>query len=412
MRIIQINTVYDKGSVGRITAGLYDGIEKKGYHSFVAYGRGKRSPNSNHYKSGNLLDFSLHVLKNLFLDGSGFASKRTTKNLIKWIEERNPDIIHLHNLHGFYLNLELLFEFLKKSDIAIVWTLHDCWPLTGHCAFFDYVQCEKWKEGCSRCVQYRSAYPYALWKDNSEKNYINKKQIFTGVRNLTIVTPSRWLKELVEHSILKEYPVKVIANGIDLSSFSSKIKSGDGKSFTILGVANVWEKRKGLEFFDLLAESLPENYRIIVLGLSKKQQKKYQNKFPSNRLLPLTRTESVDELASFYRQADVFVNPTLEDNFPTTNIEALACGTPVVTFRTGGSGEALNQMTGLIVKKGDIVKLTEAIIKVCNSIKDNQAREDKTKRFSVPICRDRASLFGQEKMFEEYLTLYKELQSN
>ena len=267
---------------------------------------------------------------------------------LKKVEDYNPDVIHLHNIHGYYINIEILFDYLKRANKKVVWTLHDCWAFTGHCAYFDYVGCNKWQDGCKECPQ-KNEYPNSLLIDSSEWNFNKKKDIFTGVPDLTIVTPSKWLAGLVKQSFLSEYKVEVINNGIDLNIFKPtksdfRERYGLENKFIILGVANVWDRRKGLQYLIDLAEKIDDNYKVIIVGVSEKQKKS----LPKN-IIGITRTNDVRELVEIYSVADVFVNPTLEDNFPTTNLEALACGTYVITFNSGGSGECLKLGGGKVI---------------------------------------------------------------
>lgn len=408
MRILQINTVSGTGSVGRIAVDLYRTCEKAGHVPYIAFGRGKATEQTAAYKIGSRLDFYQHVLKNFFQGESGFGSVKKTEAFLEWVEQINPDLIHLHNIHGFYLNVEMLFAFLKKKHIPVVWTLHDSWAFTGHCAYFDYAGCDKWKQGCESCPIHRSAYPYAIFKDNSKSSYLRKQQCFQGVEKLVVVTPSKWLGELVKESFLKEYPVKVIPNGIDLEKF--RPMEGTEKKRVILGVANVWEPRKGLPYFEKLAEHLPEGYIIKLVGVSKSQERKLLRKFPKGEIIPVTRTESLEELAVLYNEASVYVNATLEDNFPTTNLEALACGTPVVTFETGGSPESINPTCGKIVKKGNFDRLLAAIEEVLSVVEEQKQEPERAGYlYSQKACRVRACTFQKEERYGEYLKLYEQM---
>lgn len=397
MKVLQVNTVCGTGSVGRIALDLYRVIEEKGSECLIAYGRGSAPERINTIKVNSKFDFYSHVLYQFVTGANGFASVRSTKKLIQKIDQYNPDIIHLHNIHGFYLNIELFFSYLKKVDKPVIWTLHDCWSFTGHCAYFDYAQCDKWKTGCYDCKQYKNAYPYGLLHDNSVYNYKKKKEIFNGLNNLTIVTPSKWLKEYVKQSFLKNYPVQVIYNGIDLSQFKpskgelTKRFKKDGKH-VILGVANRWEPRKGFKYFVDLAAMLSEQYQIILVGLNDKQKKL----LPSN-IIGITRTNHVNELAQLYTLASVYVNATVEDNFPTTNIEALACNTPVITFATGGSVESVEKESGLVVPKGDITKLKEAVEYICNH------------QGEYSNLTDKAEKYNKNDRFQEYIDLYQKV---
>jgi glycosyltransferase involved in cell wall biosynthesis len=397
MKIVQVNTVCGSGSVGRIVVDLYQIAEKAGMECLAAYGRGSAPSGMNAYLIGNRPDFYCHVMRNFFKGESGFGSRKTTARFIEWLNTENPDVIHLHNIHGFYLQVEELFAYLKETNRKVVWTLHDCWAFTGHCAYFDYADCDKWKSGCQDCAQHVKAYPYAIFKDNSKQAYYNKKAAFTGVKHLTIVTPSRWLAQLVKQSFLGEYPVKVIPNGIDLTQFKptelTMAESAADKKI-VLGVANIWEPRKGLDYFEKLAESLPDNYQIMIVGVNAAQKRRLAHKYRSDRLWAMERTANVEALAALYTRADVYVNLTLEDNFPTTNLEALACGTPVVTFDTGGSCESLDDSCGRVVPKRDMDKLVSAIRQLAEADKPIEA------------CIQRAQSFDKEKRFGEYLQLY------
>ena len=414
MKILQVNTVIRSGSVGRITADLYETIKASGNEARVAVGREPFPEDMDGILIGNKGDFYRHVMKNFFLGEAGFGSADVTRRLLAWMEKEKPDLIHLHNIHGFYLQVELLFDYIKKRNIPVVWTLHDCWSFTGHCAYYDYAACDKWKEGCNNCIHHAKVYPYALFKDNSIDAYKRKRTAFCGVKNLTIVTPSHWLKGQVEQSFLKEYPVKVIPNGINLEVFcpqEMKVKeaaSAEGECNSaqkkdkkiVLGVANIWEHRKGLSYFEKLANDLSDEYQIQLIGVSKKQKKELDKKY-KGKIKAIMRTSSVEELAEAYRTADVFVNATLEDNFPTTNLEALACGTPVVTYATGGSGESVTEKTGIVVQRANYQALLLAVVKACVD-----------GAFDSAECRKRAEEYDKHKRYEEYLKLYREILDN
>ena len=339
MKVLQINSVCGVGSTGRIATDLYKALEEKGHECVIAYGRGTAPEGIKTIKIGTNFDNYMHVAKTRVFDKHGFGSTKATKEFIKKVEELNPDVIHLHNIHGYYINIEILFDYLKRANKKVIWTLHDCWAFTGHCAYFDYVGCNKWKEGCKECPQ-KKEYPNSLLMDSSEWSFNKKKDIFTGVADLTIVTPSKWLAGLVKQSYLSEYKVEVINNGIDLDIFKPtksdfRERYGLENKFIILGVANVWDRRKGLQYLIDLAEKIDDNYKVIIVGVSEKQKKS----LPKN-IIGITRTNNIRELVEIYSAADVFVNPTLEDNFPTTNLEAIACGTDIITFDTGGSSES------------------------------------------------------------------------
>lgn len=396
MKILLINTVYNRGSVGRIAVQLCSTIENNKDEAILAYGRGARLENKNRFYFGNPWETAMQVVSQFVFGVNGRGSKSATKKLLNKISRFQPDLIHLHNIHGFVLNYELLFTFLKRYKKPIVWTFHDCFPFTGHCAYFDYIDCNLWQTQCENCPQFRGAYPYGLLYDNSGQNYKEKKELFTNIENLTIITPSKWMKDLVKKSFLKEYRIKVIYNGIDTDAFVPDNKENLRKTMypdktVLLGVANVWEPRKGYKYFEELASQLDNSYQIILVGVSKTQKKK----MPKN-MIGIERTENIAELANLYARADFFLNPTLEDNFPTTNLEALACGTPVITFQTGGSVEAIDKNCGIIVEKGNGKQLYQAVV-------------ENKKRFSEINCRNRALYFNQKERFQEYMELYKNL---
>lgn len=398
MNIVFINTVCNTGSTGRITVELYRLAEKNGYSPCIAYGRNNAPANICGYKIGNRLDFLSHVAFNFITGKNAFASKTVTRKMLCWLDNVKPCIIHLHNIHGFYINVEILFKYIKKNNIKIVWTLHDCWPFTGHCAHFAYAGCDKWKSLCECCHIHSTAYPYSIFRDNSKNNFIRKRKAFLDVENITLVTPSQWLANLTRESFLSNYSVRVIPNGIDLDIFKPCFSSKTQNSFKIiLGVANVWTKSKGLEAFIRLAEMIDDSYRITLVGLTRTQQMKLKKKY-GNKITPLCRTQNVEELVELYGNAYVFVNPTMEDTFPTTNLEALACGTPVITYRTGGSPESVDETCGIVVEQGNVAGLYEAIL----SLEENQ-------NITSENCRKRALNYDKDKCFEKYLELYQSI---
>lgn len=391
MKLLQINVTANWGSTGKIAEQIGRLAIEKGWESYIAYGRGEPDSDSQLLRIGSDLDMRLHGVETRILDNHGLASRKSTRTFIETIQQIAPDIIHLHNIHGYFLNYPLLFDFLKKWGGPVVWTLHDCWPFTGHCAYYDYAACNRWESACHNCPQLR-AYPASFLCDRSAHNFEDKRKSFLECQNLTLVPVSEWLKKELNRSFLAGYRAITIHNGVDLNVFKPSLGAKESK--TILGVASVWEQRKGLSEFINLRASLPTDYRIILIGLTKKQIKKLPEGIQG-----ISRTENVGQLVDLYSKATVFVNPTLEDNFPTTNLEALACGTPVITYRTGGSPEAVDARTGIVVEKGNIKALTDAIKKICNS--SDYHSED---------CRHRAeSMFDRNVCFTRYLELYKTL---
>ena len=339
MKVVQINVVCN-GSTGKIMCDLARKLNEKGHESYIFFGRGNPKNDLNCKKIENKFSIYFHgLLGRLGLNGHG--SYFSTKRLIKELKKINPDVIHLHNIHGYYLNLKVLFKYLKnKYKGKIVWTLHDCWTFTGHCAYFTMSKCNKWKTGCCKC-QNLNCYPKESI-DTTKKEYRLKKNLFTDLNNLTIITPSIWLKELVKKSFLKQYDVKVINNGIDLNIFKPQHDNKILEKYNIpknkkiiLGVANIWEERKGINDFIKLSKKIDsKKYQIVLVGTDENIEK-----ILPKEIISIRRTDNQEELAKIYSSARVLFNPTYEDNYPTINLEAQACGLPVITYKTGGCPE-------------------------------------------------------------------------
>lgn len=398
MKLLQINSTYNWGSTGRIAEEISQKVISYGWESYLAYGRGYNKGVSIPVKIGNQLDFYYHVLMTRLFNRHGLASKWATRKFIKQIERIKPDIIHLHNIHGYYLNYPMLFLYLSEAAIPIVWTLHDCWTFTGHCGYFSYIRCARWRIGCHDCPQKKN-YPKSWWIDRSGKEYMDKLFSFTSAKKMVLVPVSEWLAGEVKQSFLKNYPMRVIHNGVDVDTFrplqiNEKHKAFEHK-FVILGIASIWSPRKGLFDFIKLRKKLSDDYLIVLIGLSEKQIRK----LPKN-IVGICRTNSIQELASYYSLADVFFNPTWEDNFPTTNLEALACGTPLITYKTGGSVEAVDKTVGFVVEQGDLDRTVELI----------KTMKEQGKRLYTNYCRERAVLnYDKRSCYESYFQLYKEL---
>ena len=405
-KLLQINPVIRiSTSTGRIMQEVGDMAIQKGWKSYIAYSKGRdgiKKCNSEIIPIGNKLSVIIHGLKTRLFDRHGLASKRATQKLIKKIELIKPDIIHIHNIHGYFLNYPLLFNYLSKSNIQIIWTIHDCWLFTGHCYHYSYIKCNKWQNECYECPQKR-AFPSSLFIDRSKSNYHDKKRVFTSIlnSNMTIVPVSNWMKNEIQHSFLKNYSNQVIYNGIDTNIFkiydsiTIRNRYAINNKKIILGVASIWSEEKGLNDFIKLASIIDLNYIIILVGITPKQ-----NILLPKNIIGITRTENLYQLAELYSAADVFVNPTWQDNYPTVNLEAIACGTPVISYNTGGSIEAINEKTGFIVEQGDIVGLKKAIIKI----------GIRGKPFYKVICRNYAlKHFRKEETYSNYLSLYNRL---
>ncbi len=398
MTIVEINSV-EYGSTGKICIQIAKKANENKMSVFVCTsGARKLADNTSHNRIliGNKLSEKLHLLLDRISGFNGCFSFFATLKFIRKIKKLNPDIIHLHNLHNCYINLPLLFKYIKKNNIKVVWTLHDCWAFTGKCPHFVFANCDKWKTSCYNCPQVKS-YPKS-YTDRTKTMYRLKKKWFTKVKDLTIITPSEWLAGLVKQSFLKDYPVKVINNGIDLDVFTSaesdfREKYNLHNKKIVLGVASPWSNKKGLDVFIELSRLLDENYQIVLVGTDESADKQ----LPKN-IISIHRTHNQTELAKIYTTADVFVNPTKEDTFPTVNIEALACGTPVLTFDTGGSPEIIDKTCGSVVDYNDVNALKKEIIRICS-----------VKPYSKENCLKRAKHFNQSDKFEEYICIYERI---
>lgn len=359
MKLLQINTVCN-GSTGKIMGNIQRKAESEGWECVSFYGRRKGFKDIKCKKYGDFFSFWFHVFLTTVFDMHGYGSYIQTKRMIRDIKKFNPDVIHMHNIHGYYLNIHLLFKYLKneyKGEIR--WTLHDCWTFTGHCSHFTYVNCDKWKNQCYKCPNKRK-YPISFLFDRSKKNYIEKNKMFTGLKNVTIITPSDWLNNLVKQSFLKEYKVITINNKIDTNIFKPTYDKAVIEKYNIsnknvlLGVANIWEEKKGLKDFIELSKRISDNYVIVLVGLNKKQIKQL-NKYKN--IIGIKRTENQKELAVLYTIAKYFINPTYEDNYPTVNLEAIACGTKVICYDTGGCKEQIDSKNGMIVNKEELLNI-------------------------------------------------------
>lgn len=405
-RLLQINPVLRVNtSTGRIMQEIGELAMQNGWESYIAYSYGRdgiKECKSRLLPVGNWWSVLKHGVATRLFDRHGLASGTATRKFIRQMEELQPDIIHIHNIHGYFLNYRLLFAYLSQCHIPIVWTVHDCWLYTGHCYYYSYAGCQKWQSGCRHCPQKRG-FPASLWLDRSQQNYADKKEAFTSVpRNLlTIVPVSQWIREEMALSFLHDYEYHIIHNGINTETFklfnAEEIKLRyqlQGKHI-ILGVASIWSKEKGLEDFIRLAAMLREDEVIVLVGVKPKEQRL----LPKN-IIGIARTGNIEQLAQLYSAADVFVNPTWQDNYPTVNMEAIACGTPVVTYRTGGSIETITPSTGMVVEQGDMNGVLEAVRTI----------ESRGKGYYAQPCRNYAlAHFRKEERYADYLALYDQL---
>ena len=393
MKVVQINVTANIGSTGKIAYAIKLLLDAEECENYIFYSLGNCHDKSC-VKFGGKAYIKFQALKSRICGSFGFNSKIATKKMIKKLDEIKPDIVHLHNVHSHNVNLSMLLKYLAKKEIKVVWTFHDCWSFTGYCTHYEYEKCDKWQNCCKDCVLKKR---YSFFSDKSEKIYRRKKELLSAL-DLTIVTPSVWLKNQVKNSFLKDKETVVINNGIDLSAFKPtesdfKIRNGIEDKFLVLGVSFIWNDKKGIHQFTELSKRLGDEFKIVLVGVDKKTAKKLPDS-----IITVERTESKAELAEIYSAADVFVNPTLEDTFPTVNIESLACGTPVITFNTGGSPEIVDETCGAVVNKDDTDGLIEKIIKIRND-----------RPFTEEACVLRSKQFDCNKNFAEYIKLYKGL---
>ena len=394
MKLVQINTTCGSGSTGKICVSVSKVLNSRGIENYVIYSNG-HSDYPGAIKCAERFP-KLQALKSRLFCNYGFNSSASTRKIIAELDRIQPDIVHLHNLHGHNCNLEMLMNYFREKKIKLFWTFHDCWAFTGYCPYYDMVACSQWKEaGCKRCPQKKR---YSWFFDRSEALFEKKKQLLTGL-NLTIITPSQWLADQVKQSFLKDCPVKVINNGINLDIFQPKASNFREKyhissdKTVLLGVAQ-WVARKGADVFIRLAQRLDsEKFQIVMVGTDEQVDKL----LPEN-VISIHRTENQVQLAEIYSAADLLVNPTREENFPTVNLESLACGTPVLTFRTGGSPEMLDETCGMVVERNDEEALYQAILKIAEE-----------KPFSTAACTLRAQQFSEKEKFIEYYKLYAQI---
>ena len=394
MKILQINSVYGVRSTGRIAWEIAQLQKENGMEPYVVSGEGTSDSPNIHIMSGKLY-LKANILKTRLFGKHGFYSQFATRRMLRFADKVKPDIVHLHNIHGHYFNVKMIFEYIQKHNIPVVWTLHDCWSFTGHCSHFDYAGCDKWKTGCGNCKRRRS-YPDSWFFDRSKGNFALKKKIFTATEKMHIVTPSHWLSSLAKESFLGKYPITTVHNGIDTDTFAPcesdfRKKHGLEDKFLILGIVSNLDSTKGGQYFLTLSEMLKEDEHIVLVSLESGI-----DKLPEN-ITAIGKTDSKEELAQIYSACNVFVNPTLQDTFPTVNLEALSCSTPVVTFDTGGSGESLTDECGAVVEKGNVQALYDGIQKV------------RTGQFTREKCRERGLEFNSELCFLRYIDIYKEI---
>ena len=398
MKVVQVNVTCGVGSTGKICKAIGERLVAQGDESYIFHTR--REPNTAfHISYATPLYIKAQALKSRLAGNYGFNSIAATKRLIAELERIQPDIVNLHNLHGHNCHLGMLFSYLKEKRVKVIWTFHDCWAFTGYCPHFVMAKCDKWQTGCEHCPQHRE---FSFLFDRSRWLYQKKKDLFTGL-DMTVVTPSRWLADLVGQSFLKDYPVTVINNGIDLSvfypresSFREKYRIPPDKHI-LLAVAFDWGIRKGLDILTDLSGTLDhQRYQLVLVGTNESVDKQ----LPSN-VISIHRTQNQQELAEIYSAADLLLNPTREDNYPTVNMESLACGTPVLTFRTGGSPEMLDETCGSAVPCDDIEAFRNEILRICEE-----------RPFTAEQCVHKAAEFDQSQKYKEYIELYERINTS
>lgn len=372
-RIAQLNIITG-GSTGKLMRDIHEKIENTDDMQCLSfYGRGPKLDDKNFIKFGSEVSFIFHVFYTFIFNKQGHFAKRQTKKLINYLEDYEPDVIHLHNIQGYYLNYPLFFKWLSNYNGKVIWTLHDCWAFTGHCCYFTKAKCEKWITGCHQCPQ-KHEFPYSWFFDTSKSEYALKKQLFTSIPHMIITTPSNWVKDLTEKSFLKVYPVKVINNWVNLDIFKPCINQDvlvkfdiNSNKKIILGVANLWEERKGLDVFVKLSKVLSDEYQIVMVGLNKKQIKN----LPSN-IIKIERTDNQNELAGLYSTAYVFLNPSIEETFSLVTLEALACNTPVIVQNTSAVHEMVAKGCGIVMNSFIIEDYVTAIQSVSKLDRNNE----------------------------------------
>ncbi len=393
MKVLQIN-IFGNLSTGRIAVDLHRTLVKNGEDGLFAFARNSTADDIPNIRIGSKKDVLLHGIMTRITDKAGFYSAHPTKKLIKEIEEYKPDVIHLHNIHGYYLHIGLLFDYLTTTEIPVVWTLHDCWSYTGHCCYYSAEGCYKWKTGCSKCPQ-KGTYPASKVLDNSKWNYQKKKDLFSNV-NMTLVTVSRWLADEVKNSFLSDYPLEVIYNGIDLDVFKPtpsdfKAKYGlEGKKI-ILGVASTWSERKGLNDFIKLSRIINNDWKIVVVGVNDSEIEQL-----TDNMIGIKRTDSIKELAEIYTAADVFFNASVEETFGLPTIEAMACGTPSVVYNATALPELIEDGCGAVVEPHNLNAVLEQVYNIDKITTEEQ-------------CIANALRFDREKLFLKYVELYRKI---
>lgn len=406
-RLLQINTCITQ-STGRIAQQIGEKAISDGWESYIAFPARatKVESKSKLINIGTKADQYIHALLTRIFDCCGFLSKRATKQLVKQIEKIRPDVIHLHNIHGYYLNIPILFDYLKKSGIPVVWTLHDCWAFTGHCVHYTCVSCFKWKSGCYDCPR-KKTYPNSFLFDRSKQNFELKKRAYDNIPNITLVPVSYWLGQEVSQSILGKYKIHVIQNGIDVNVFRPrrdsvagiKKKYGLCGKYIILGVATGWSEEVGVSTFFRLRKQLSEDFAIVMVGCTPNILKQLPD-----GIIGISRTDNVDELAEIYSAADILFNASYQETFGLVTAEAISCGTPVIVYNSTACSEIVTSETGYIAE-------VKNEIQVLNYILEDKMLDSTQRKVRSEKCRQYAiAHFDKNIKYQEYIKLYNSLQ--
>lgn len=401
MRVLTINSVYNSGSTGKIAAAIHKGLLERGHISSIAYGRGEVVNDPGVYHIGWDWEVKLHVLHTRLFGTVGHGSILGTIQLLKYMDKFKPDVVHFHNIHGYFVNVYMLVDYIRQKEIPVVWTLHDDWAFTGRCGYF--YECERWKRGCGDCPNL-AEYPSTLFLDRSAGEWKRKRKAFCSIQRLVLTPPSQWLADDVRRSFLGDKWIEVVPNGIDTQDTfyprdRNELRQKIGISQTqpvVLAVApDFTNERKGGKYVIELANAVEkDNIKVLIVGW-----KGDTNSLPPN-VIALPPTQNQHELAECYSAADVFVITSRGENFPTVVLESLACGTPVVGFKVGGIPEQANGHCGITVTPGDVVELRKGVLRVLSK-RDSFVRKS---------CRKTAvEKYSNQVMIEKYISIYREL---
>lgn len=370
MRVLQINVVYDEKSTGRTCKELENFLDKKGIECITAYGKGEKNKGKNSYRIESKLEYYTHNILSQITGLEGYFSLFATLRLIHFIKRIKPDVIHLRNLHGHYLNLRCLFRFFKKTQIPLLFSLHDCWIFTGGCTYPVKHNCDKWKSECHSCPA-RSEYPYSKYFDFSKKIFKDKKKWLDGLNVKAVLGVSKWVASQGEKSILNKYPVSYIYNWIntdvfkDYNSKSVFEKYGiDKDKFTVICVAAAW-KSGSVKNNDLeeLAKKLGDNAQIVVVGLKAEEVK-------GENIIPIGFLSDISLLAQLYSASDVYVHLSEADTFGKVIAEAMACGIPAIAYDCTACSELIKENCGYLVPLHDVDALVDRVYKVKENKKE------------------------------------------